>query len=210
MKRWLPQNGLQLAVHIGALVPLLVLGWDFLNDVNPIQAVTFGTGKVALVLLVLSLSCTPINIVTGFKSIMRLRRPLGLYAFLYALLHLLIFTVLDFGLDAGLILREISEKWYLLVGLAAFLLLLPLAITSTKGWQRRLGRSWKKLHWLVYPAVPLVVWHYALVQKADITEPLIYAAIVTLLLVIRLPPVRRRLQRRQRRNHKQRPALSRQ
>jgi sulfoxide reductase heme-binding subunit YedZ len=206
MKRRLQTSGLSLAVHIGALAPLLYLGWEFLNDVNPIQAVTFASGKIGMVLLMLSLTCTPINIITGFKSVMRLRKPLGLYAFGYALLHLLIFVVLDFGLDAGMIVREISQKWYLLVGMAAFLLLLPLAITSTKGWQRRLGKAWKRLHWLVYPAMLLVIWHYALVQKADISEPLIYAAIVILLFVIRLPPVRQAVQQR-RRHVKRRPAL---
>jgi methionine sulfoxide reductase heme-binding subunit len=209
MKRRLQTGGLSLAVHIGALAPLLYLGWELLNDVNPIQAVTFASGKIGMILLLLSLSCTPINIITGFKGVMRLRKPLGLYAFGYALLHLLIFVVLDFGLDAAMIVREISEKWYLLVGLAAFLLLLPLAITSTRGWQRRLGKAWKQLHWLVYPTMLLVIWHYALVQKADISEPLIYAAIAILLFVIRLPPVRRSLQ--QRRWHaRQRPALNRQ
>lgn len=207
MKRWLQTGGLSLAVQIGALAPLLYLGWEFLTDVNPIQAVTFASGKIAMILLMLSLACTPINIVSGFKGVMRLRKPLGLYAFGYALLHLLIFVGLDFGLDASMIVREISEKWYLLIGLAAFLLLLPLAITSTKGWQRRLGKTWKKLHWLVYPAMLLVIWHYALVQKADISEPLIYAAIVILLFVIRLPPVRRSLQQRRQRA-RQRPALS--
>ncbi len=209
MKRWLQTGGLSLAVHLGSLIPLLYLGWEFLNDVNPIQAVTFASGKIAMILLMLSLTCTPINIVTGLKGVMRLRKPLGLYAFGYALLHLLIFVILDFGLDAGMIVREISQKWYLLVGLAAFLLLLPLAITSTKGWQRRLGKAWKRLHWLVYPAMLLVIWHYALVQKADISEPLIYAAIVILLFAVRLPPVRRGLQQRRRRTQ-QRPALSRQ
>jgi sulfoxide reductase heme-binding subunit YedZ len=172
------------------------LGWDFLNDnltANPIQEATFRTGKTALILLVLSLACTPANIVFGLKQVLPLRRPLGLYAFFYVCIHLCIFAVVDYGLDWELIEQAIAEKRYVLVGFTAFLLLLPLALTSTKGWQRRLGKRWKKLHKLVYLAAPLVIVHFLWLVKSDIREPLRYGAIVAALLLLRLPTVRRAL-----------------
>ena len=124
----------------------------------------------------------------GIKQALPLRRPLGLYAFFYVCLHLLIFVGVDYGLDWQLIKEAIVEKRYVLVGFTAFLLLLPLAITSTKGWQRRLGKRWKKLHRLVYLAAPLAVIHFVWLVKADIREPLLYGAAVAALLLLRLPP----------------------
>lgn len=184
----------QLAVHAAALAPLVVLAGAALTDnltVNPIQEATFRTGKTAMVLLVASLACTPAYIVFGFRPALQVRRALGLYAFFYALLHFAIFFGLDYGLDLQLVLLELAEKRYILVGAAALLLLTPLAITSTKGWQRRLGKAWKRLHRLVYPAGVLVIFHYIWVQKSDIREPLIWGAILGLLLILRVPAVRR-------------------
>lgn len=196
--RRLSPNLLRVATHIGALVPLAILIWDTLNNkltVNPIQELSQRTGKIALVLLVLSLVCTPLNTVFGLRQVLTLRRPLGLYAFAYAALHLLVFAVLDYGLDPVLLREAIVEKRYVLVGFAAFLLLLPLAITSTKGFQRRLGKHWKQLHRLVYVAALLVIVHYVWLVKADVREPLLYGAIVAGLLALRLPLVRRLLWR---------------
>jgi sulfoxide reductase heme-binding subunit YedZ len=192
----LRQNWLRWLAHVGALVPLALLIWDGAHDNlthNPIQEITFRTGKTALVLLVLSLAATPINTLFGLKQVLPLRRPLGLYAFFYVTLHLLIFAVLDYGLDWGLIQEAIVEKRYVLVGFTAFLLLLPLALTSTKGSMRRLGKRWKALHRLVYVAVALAIVHYVWLVKADVREPLLYGAVVALLLVLRLPPLRRRI-----------------
>jgi sulfoxide reductase heme-binding subunit YedZ len=194
--RFIKANWLKLIVHIGALIPLAVLLWDFWHNhltVNPIQEATFRTGKTALILLLLSLLCTPLNTLFGVKSVLPLRRPLGLYAFFYVCVHLSIFALIDYGLDWELIKEAIVEKRYVLVGFSAFLLLLPLAITSTKGWQRRLGRRWKKLHRLVYIAAPLVIVHFVWLVKADIREPLLYGAVVAGLLSLRLPRVRRAL-----------------
>jgi methionine sulfoxide reductase heme-binding subunit len=185
---------LQIVVHVVAWVPLAVLLWDGAHDrltANPIQEITYRTGKTALILLVLSLACTPANTVFGFRQALKLRRPLGLYGFLYAAIHFLIFTVLDYGLDWGLISDTIAEKRYVLVGFAALLLLLPLAITSTKGWMKRLGQVWKRLHWLVYLAVPLAVVHFVWLIKGDPTEPLEYGALVLLLLALRIPQAKR-------------------
>jgi methionine sulfoxide reductase heme-binding subunit len=184
----------QLLVHIGSLVPLALLLWDFLTDnltVNPIQDITFRTGKAALVLLVLSLACTPLNTVFGFREALKVRRPLGLYAFMYVCLHFLTFIGLDYGFDLGLIREAIFEKRFALIGFAAFLTLLPLALTSTKAWQKRLGKTWRSLHRWVYLAAILAVVHYVWVVKADIREPLVYGAIVVLLLILRIPIVRR-------------------
>lgn len=186
----------QIAVHIGALLPLIFLIGDVALgnlSVNPIQDITFRTGKAALVLLVLALAVTPINTVTGFRQVIKVRRALGLYAFLYAAIHLFIFGVLDYGLDLRLIWLETLEKRYILIGFAAFLILLPLAITSTRGWQKRLGKTWKSLHKWVYLAGCLVVLHYGWVQKSDIRQPLMFGGIVALLLVLRIPLVRRRV-----------------
>ena len=180
----------QIATHIGSLIPLALLIWDYFNDhltVNPIQAITFRTGKTALVLLVLALACTPLNTLFGFREALKVRRTLGLYAFFYVCLHFLTFVWLDYGLDLGLIFDAVAKKRYALVGFTAFLLLLPLAITSTKGWQKRLGRNWKMLHRLVYVAAPLAVVHYVWLVKADIRQPLAFGAVVLLLLLARVP-----------------------
>jgi methionine sulfoxide reductase heme-binding subunit len=190
------KHWLRIATHIGCLIPFVVLIWDFTNDnltVNPIQEATFRTGKTALILLILALACTPANTLFGLKQVLPLRRPLGLYAFFYVCVHLLIFAAVDYGLDWELIQEAIVEKRYVLVGFTAFLLLLPLAITSTKGWMRRLGKNWKKLHRLVYVAVPLVVIHFLWLVKSDIREPLAYGAVVAGLLLLRTPTIRRTL-----------------
>jgi sulfoxide reductase heme-binding subunit YedZ len=196
MMRRLRQNWIHL-VHPAALVPLALLIWDGLHrhlTANPIQAATQRTGLPALVLLVLCLACTPL-VMLGWKRVGALRRPLGLYAFLYASIHMAIFFVVDYGLDWGLIEAAIVEKRYVLAGLAAFILIAPLALTSTKGWQRRLGRRWKALHKLVYLAAPLAALHFVWLVKADLREPLLYGLAVAVLLALRLAPVRRSIAR---------------
>ncbi len=186
-------SGLRVLTHIAALLPLAVLVWDFTQGqltVNPIQEIQLRTGKYSLVLLVLSLACTPVNRVFGIKSVLRLRRLLGLYAFMYASLHFLNFVGLDYGFDFGLIQEDIAEKRFVLVGFAAFISLLLLAVTSTKGWMRRLGKNWEHLHWLIYVAAVLAVTHFTLQVKVDFREPLLYGVVVVLLLVVRLPGIR--------------------
>lgn len=186
-------------VHPLALAPLALGVWDALAgrlSANPIQDITHRSGYAALMLLVLSLVCTPLSAMLGQKWAVSLRRPLGLYAFLYAAVHMLIFVGLDYGFDARLIWLELSEKRYIIAGSAALLLLVPLAVTSTKGWQRRLGKRWKPLHRLVYLAAPLAVAHYLWLVKSDYREPLLFGAAVALLLALRLPAVRRLAARR--------------
>lgn len=193
LTRKLRRNWLRIVTHIGALLPLALLAWDYWGgrlSVNPIQDITLRTGKAALVLLVLSLACTPINSVFGYRPVLRVRRALGLYAFMYVGLHFLIFIGLDYSFDLALIREAVLEKRYALVGFAAFLILLPLAVTSTKGWMRRLGRLWKRLHRAVYVAALLAVLHFVWLVKSDIREPLLFGAVVVVLLVLRTSRIR--------------------
>lgn len=193
---WLRANWLRVVVHIGALAPLGVIILDnyrYNLTANPIQEITVRTGKAALVLLVLSLACTPLNTAFGFRQALRVRRALGLYGFMYVVLHLAVFAVLDYGLDLRLIGQAIVEKYYVIAGFLAFLILIPLAVTSTRGWMARLGKRWKTLHKWVYLAVPVAVVHFALLVKSlgSRPEPLIFGAIVIMLLALRIPAVRR-------------------
>jgi len=183
----------QVVTHVGALLPLAWLVWEIWQGqlmVDPVKEITTRTGKTALILLILSLACSPIHTIFGFKQALRLRRPLGLYAFLYVGLHFLTFLGLDYGFDLDLIRRDILDQRYVLVGFAAGLLLLTLAITSTKGWQRRLGKNWKRLHRLVYLASMVDIVHFVWLTK-DISEPLRYGGVVALLLMVRVPAIKR-------------------
>jgi sulfoxide reductase heme-binding subunit YedZ len=190
---WLRARWLQILVHAGALLPLVWMVWQFAQGsflIDPVREMTTLTGKTALVLLMLALACTPITTVFGFRQALRVRRALGLYAALYAGVHFFIFVGLDYGLDWGFIRQAIFDQRYVLVGFAAGLILVLLALTSTKRWQRRLGKTWKRLHRLVYLAAILVIVHFAWLVK-DIREPLRYGLVLALLLVLRLPPVRK-------------------
>src|SRR5262245_48372222 len=183
---------LQIIAHLGAMAPLAVMIWDGAHHhltVNPIQELTFRTGKTALVLLVLSLCCTPLNSIFGFHAAIKVRRPLGVYAFLYVVGHLSIF-LLDYNFDPSMLYDAIFEKRYALVGFSAFLILLPLALTSTKGWQKRLGKNWTRLHKWVYLAAVLVIIHFIWLVKADYREPLEFGAGVAALLIVRIPAVK--------------------
>ncbi len=193
-------NLLQIAVHVGAWLPLAKIIYDFFTDnltANPIQAIEQRTGKDALILLVLSLACTPLVSLAGWKQLVQRRKALGNYGFMYAMLHVLTFVGIDYGFNFYSILRDVGTKSYILIGLSAFLLLLPLAFTSFQYWMKRLGKKWKTLHKLVYLISPLAVLHFILAMKGDITrlsgniaEPLYYGLVVLLLLTARLPPVK--------------------
>lgn len=183
---------LQIVIHVGAWIPLAALIYGGITKdltANPIQHLTYYTGDTAIRLLVLSLACTPAHTLFGFRGALKLRRPLGLYAFMYAALHFCIF-LFDYGFDPGLLYEAVFEKRYALIGFAAFLILLPLALTSTRGWQMRLGKHWKQLHRLVYLAGLLVVIHYVWLVKSDIRAPLAYGAVVVALLAARIPAIR--------------------
>jgi len=189
VKAWIKKNGFRTAVHAAALAPLAFLIRDYTQDlflVDPVREITTRTGRTALTLLLLSLACTPIHTLTGFKQALRVRRALGVYAFMYAGLHLMTFVGLDYGFDWELLGPAILDQRYVIAGLSAFLILLALALTSTTGWQRRLKKNWKRLHKLVYLAAVLVIVHLVWLVK-DIREPLRYGALLLVLLALRIP-----------------------
>jgi sulfoxide reductase heme-binding subunit YedZ len=184
----------QLVVLLAGLIPLAWLVFSALTKnltVNPIQAVEQRTGRYALYLLVASLACTPIYIVSGWSVPLRWRRPLGLYAFMYALIHFMTFLGLDYGFNFKFIWADVGGKRFIFVGAAALTILLMLALTSTKGWQRRLKKTWIQLHRWVYVAGGLVIAHYFWSVKADTRPPLAWGAVIALLLLLRLSPIKR-------------------
>lgn len=186
---------LRIITHVGSLLPLLWLvrewwSWSYLYWADPIREVTLYTGKAAIIILVLSLACTPLNIIFGWSQLTALRKPLGLYAFLYVSLHLLVFVYLDYGLQLGAITEAILEKRYALVGFVAFLILLPLALTSTKWAMKRLGKRWKTLHKGAYLAAILAVLHYFWLVKNAYAQPILFATILTILFAVRWQPIK--------------------
>ncbi len=170
------------------LLPLAASLWQALSGqaVNPVETLTRDSGSWALNLLLAGLAITPLRRLGAPGWLLRLRRMLGLYAFFYASVHLLIYLWLDQLFDWAAIVHDIIKRPFITVGMAAFALLLPLAITSTDGWLRRLKRRWGQLHRLVYPLALLAVLHYLWLVKRDLTEPLLYAAVLALLLGLRL------------------------
>lgn len=186
-------------------VPLLVLIVAYLTDnltINPIQTAMQRSGDIALVILLASLACTPINTLFHIPEIIGIRRPLGLMAFFYASLHLLIYTGWDYQFNFPQLRDSISDKPYMLAGIAAILLLVPLAITSHDWWKKRLRKNWKRLHRLVYLAAGVAVLHLAWVVKGnvaalqgDVWKPLAAIIVLTVFLLARLSPIRRALVR---------------
>jgi sulfoxide reductase heme-binding subunit YedZ len=142
--------------------------------------------------------CTPLNTLFGWKELLKRRRALGLYSFMYATIHVLIFLDLDYGLAWSLIWQNIVEKPYIIFGVITFLMLLPLAVTSFDSWKVRLRKNWKRLHKTVYLIAPLAVLHFALSKKGDIFQlqgeivrPLIYGLVVLILLILRIPRIKK-------------------
>ncbi len=179
-------------VHAACLLPIPVLIYGYLSGnltADPIQGGLLRTGKIALELLVLSLACTPLNTIFGFSPALRVRRALGDYAFLYVCLHFVIYVSFDYGFQFQYILPEIIKP-YILAGLVAGILLIPLAITSFSPWPKRLGKNWKRLHNLVYLIDFLAALHYILIVKQGVTQPYLWMIVILFLLVLRLPPIR--------------------
>ncbi len=179
------------AIFVTALIPLALLVWDAVADAlgpNPVEAIRLRTGDWTLRFLLITLAVTPVRRLTGWNALIRVRRMLGLFAFFYACLHLITYVWLDQGFYWSGIVDDIVERPYITIGVASFLLLVPLAATSTNGMVRRLGgQRWRRLHRLVYPAAFAGVFHFLWLVKADTREPLIYLAILTGLMVLRLP-----------------------
>lgn len=183
---------LKAVLWLAALAPgawLLVRLFTGALGPNPIEALTHTTGMTALVLLLVTLTVTPVRRISGWNPVIRLRRPLGLFAFFYAVVHFSIWFVFDMVFSVRYMLEDVVERPYITVGFAAFLLLTPLAVTSTKGWIRRLGKRWTKLHRAVYVATGLGVLHYLWVVKADTRLPLLLGACLAVLLLLRVPKV---------------------
>lgn len=149
---------------------------------NPVEMILETCGLWALRFLLLTLAVSPLQRLTGWRWLIAYRRMLGLFAFTYAILHFTTYAVLDQSLMLDAIAEDILERPYITIGMTALLLLLPLAVTSTRGWMRRLGRRWKRLHRLVYPVAVLGVWHFYWQVKLDTFEPTIYALFLALLL----------------------------
>lgn len=165
---------------------------------NPIENLTHRTGWWALVLLLITLAITPLRRLFGWNRPVRYRRMLGLFAFFYATLHVAIYFGLDQLLSFDYILEDIAERPFITVGFLAWVLLIPLAITSTRGWIRRLGKRWQRLHRLIYPSALLATVHFLWSVKVDVREPLIFGAILAILLIVRLPAFHRAGGRRRR------------
>lgn len=191
-------NWHRVLAHSLALAPLLILGLQAAAGALPINLgryLMLRSGTIALLLLVAAFACTPLTTLSGRREPLQVRRALGVYSFLYALAHLLVYAWYESGLDLALIWRDLGERRAMLVGLIALAALAPLAITSTDGWQRRLGPRWRALHRLVYLAVPLAVLHYYWLDRDILTAPVAYAAAVALLVLLRLPPLRQAIAR---------------
>ena len=169
------------------LMRLIFLGIGGGLGANPIEFITHSTGTWTLVGLLVTLSVTPLRQLTGRADLIRYRRMLGLFTFFYACLHFVTYIWLDQFFDPAAIAKDVVKRPFITVGFTAFLLLIPLAVTSTHAMMRRLGRRWQQLHRLIYLIALLGVIHYLWLVKKDLTEPLIYGAVLTLLLVVRLP-----------------------
>ena len=187
---------LKTGVWILGLLPISWIGWRLSQDglgANPIEALLHLTGRWALVFLLITLAVTPIRRVSRWNRIVKIRRPLGLFAFFYLCLHLCTYVGLDQLFAMEYIVEDVIERPYITVGFAAFLLLVPLAMTSTRGWIRRLGRRWQRLHRLVYPATALGILHFYWQVKADSFWPLVAAGALVVLLLLRSLPFDRKL-----------------
>lgn len=194
---------LQIAIHLYAWSALAWIIFQLATgtfSINPIQELEQRTGRHAITLLALSLMCTPVNTIFKWTEPLKRRRTLGLYAFLYATIHVIIFADLDYGLAWSLIAETILQKPYIIAGVVTFLLLIPLALTSFDIWKKRLGKNWKRLHTLVYLIAPLAVLHFAWSKKGDffslsgdIIRPLIYGLVIGIFLIFRIPAIRKAL-----------------
>lgn len=179
-RRWIQAA----AITLG-LLPLLGLCLQAASGglgANPIEEITHETGKATLRLLLLTLAVTPLRRLSGLAWLAPLRRTLGLLAFFYATLHMLTYVVLDQFFDFRAMVEDVLERRYITAGMLAYLCILPLALTSTRTWMRRLGRRWQSLHRIVYVGAAAGVVHYLWLVKADLVPPLLYATVLSALL----------------------------
>jgi len=177
-------------VFVLALLPFLRMAWLVAIGVpvNPVEFLQHGSGDWALYLLCVTLCVTPLRRLTGMNWLMRLRRMLGLYAFFYVTVHFLTFVWFDHNFNVAAIWKDVLKHPYITVGFAAFVLLIPLAATSTQGMIKRLGRNWTRLHRLIYAIAPLAILHYWWMKagKHNFEQPIIWGTVVALLLLLRV------------------------
>ncbi len=179
----------KIVIWLLAMLPLVRLVWLGFNDdlgANPVEFVERSTGLWALIILLITLSLTPIRLITGHVWVIQLRRLTGLFMFFYACLHITTYVWLDFGFVWSDIVKDIAKHPRILVGFGAFMLAIPLAATSNSYMIKRLKTNWKKLHQAVYMLAILAVVHFLWLVKKDVTEPLYYAIALAILLGIRI------------------------
>lgn len=198
----LPRRIIKHTLFIACLMPLAWLvarafEWGGTLGANPVEMIQDTLGQWGLRFLVITLAITPLRDWFNAPWLISLRRMLGLFAFAYVLLHFLTWLILDQGLYWSGVLEDIAKRPFITIGFLAFVLLVPLAVTSTNKMMRRLGKRWKRLHRLIYPIAILGVWHYYWQVKADVREPLVYASIVAVLLGWRVWKSRRSASRAQ-------------
>lgn len=190
----------KLLLLVNGLVPLALLAWDWsAGDLgaNPVEFFLRTTGLLTLVFLFLSLAVTPLRTIFGWNRLVRLRRMLGLFAFFYGTVHLVTYSVFDKSLVPRDILADVWQRPFIAVGMLAFFLLIPLAVTSTNGWVRRLGgKNWARLHRAAYAVAVLGLVHFFWIQKSDYTYPVLFALVLAFLLGYRIyAAVRKRADR---------------
>ena len=176
-------------VFLMSLLPLAWIGWLAWQGelgANPVETLSHRSGDWSLRFLLLTLAVTPVRRWTGWNRLQQFRRMLGLFAFFYVSLHFAVYLIFDQFFDWTAIVADVAKRPYVTVGFTAFLLLIPLAITSTHGMMRRLGHNWQRVHRLVYLIAVLGVLHYAWLVKADLSEPLLYGGTLVVLLGYRL------------------------
>jgi len=189
---------LHLAVHIGSAIPLIVGLWGFWQrnlGANPILEITHRTGKTAILLLILSLGVSPLRQLLKWNQINKLRRPLGLWASFYALVHFSIYVVLDYGFQWKALLANSLTNVFIWFGFTTGLILLLLSITSLNYFLKKMGENWKKLHRFVYAAGLLSAVHYIMAVKPGVLRPWPYALAMGVVLIFRLPPVQKWIKR---------------
>ena len=183
-------RALKAPVFLLCLGPAFVLTWKGFHHglgANPIDVITRTTGRWTLTFLLITLSVTPVRKLSGLAWLIRFRRMLGLFAFFYGSLHLMTYVWLDKFFDVHAMLHDIAKRRFITAGMTAWSLMLPLALTSTTGWIRRMGgKRWQRLHWLIYFSAAAGVVHFIWLVKADLRRPLTYGAILAVLLTYRL------------------------
>jgi methionine sulfoxide reductase heme-binding subunit len=189
----------KLLIFLAALVPLERLLWKFFHDAlgaNPVEVITHSTGDWTLILIMVTLSITPLRKLTKQYWLIGVRRMIGLFAFFYGCLHFTTYVWLDKFFDLHEMIKDVYKRPFITAGFTAFVLMIPLALTSTQGWIRRLGKNWQRLHRLIYITAIAGVVHYIWLVKADLRKPLQYAFVLSVLLIYRvvvwLSPERRR------------------